>query len=61
MAEMFEEACAFDQDLSAWKLNSKVNLKNIFSESGVSKDNYCKLRKLPIWKNQDLGLSHTCP
>ena len=51
----------FNQDLSAWRLNSEVDLNGIFSETATSKDNYCKLKKLPVWKDQDLGLSHSCP
>ena len=61
MSGMFGEAIAFNRDLSSWKLNSKVDLEKIFSESAMSEENYCKLKNLPIWKDGDLGLSHTCP
>ena len=71
MSGMFGGASAFNQDLSSWKLNSKVHMEGwnthphlhpaIFFESAMSKENYCKLKKLPIWKEQELGLSYTCP
>jgi len=60
MGNMFFFASAFNQDLSSWKLNPGVDLCD-FSESGMSKKNYCKLKTLPIWKDQELGLDYTCP
>ena len=61
MVRMFSEASAFNRDLSSWRLNSGVYLSKIFSSSGMSKENYCKLKRLPIWKDRDLGLDYTCP
>jgi len=57
MEHMFEGAKAFNGDLSSWKLNPKVYLWRIFSETAISEENYCKLKKLPIWKDWYLGLS----
>jgi len=62
MGRMFKGAKTFNQDLSAWKLNPRADLlEDIFIESGMSQSNYCKLKKLPVWKDQNLGLYHTCP
>jgi len=67
MWKMFYGAEAFDQDLSSWRLNPKVVMQHryfsepIFANSGMSEANYCKLKNLPIWKDQYLGLSYTCP
>ncbi|MCL2326626.1 MAG: BspA family leucine-rich repeat surface protein [Proteobacteria bacterium] len=60
MKDMFAESKAFNRDLSAWKLNAKVDLSGIFSESAMSEENYCTLKKRPIWKAQNLGLSFAC-
>jgi len=61
MSDMFSWAEVFNRDLSSWKLNPEVNLEEIFSKSAMSEDNYCKVKKLPIWKDQDLGLDYDCP
>ena len=61
MRKMFSGAISFNQDLSAWTFSDSVDLDNIFNASGLSKDNFCKLRSLPIWKDAELGLSYDCP
>jgi len=70
MNYMFSDASAFDQDLSQWSLDSiekrlpiYPRMFNFLSGSGMSKDNFCKLKALPIWKDYDLGLEseYICP
>ncbi len=46
MNHMFYQAESFDQDLSTWKLDKLSganNIKDFFTGSGLSKENYCKL------------------
>jgi len=37
--------------------NPKVNLSGIFYETAMSRANYSKLEKLPIWQEAELHLS----
>lgn len=66
MGEMFKQAVNFNQDISAWTLNAGVKLNAVFSGSGLSEANYCKLIKQGgQWLSQraQLGVyeSVTCP
>ena len=48
--EMFYGATAFDQDLSAWDVRNVVLYFGMFLDSGLSKQNYCKLMAIKAWK-----------
>lgn len=43
MPQMFQDAKAFNQDLSKWIFYNTPNVYDIFSNSGISQDNYCKV------------------
>ena len=63
MNGMFRKASAFDQDLSAWKFNKLVETENMFQNSGITKDNYCKIVEKLIEidnYNEDLGKDYEC-
>lgn len=62
MNNMLEAAEKFNQDLSSWALHEKVTLTRIFADSGLSKENYCKLIQLPVWKDRlnELGIGFPC-
>lgn len=57
----FDEASSFDQDLSGWNLMNVVKFASfIFSNSGLSKENYCKIKNSPTWSGtakNNLGIS----
>jgi hypothetical protein len=57
---MFSKAKAFNQDLSQWVVSNTTDLTDIFSKSGLSQENYCKLEKLPAWTKANLGISYNC-
>ena len=47
MEYMFCNASKFNQDLSVWKFDSTQShdFTNMFQDSGISSDNYCKIYK----------------
>ena len=49
MNEMFRGAMSFNQSLDNWDINNITNnayfIKDIFLDSGLEEDNYCKLFK----------------
>ena len=40
---MFYKAKSFDQPLEKWNISKVSKIKDIFRESGITRDNYCKL------------------
>ena len=65
MTEMFFQAASFDQDLSGWTLNAVKDSReifNIFGESGLKKENYCKIITNSVFLQFDevLGLGYAC-
>ena len=61
MGNMFYGATAFNQDLSEWdvkKVNIQSGFTNIFKDTNISKENYCKAYK--AWNKGDLGKDYTC-
>lgn len=57
MYTMFQYAKSFDQDLSEWNVK-KASISNIFTDSGISEENYCKAFK--AWNKGKLGQNYTC-
>ena len=65
MSYMFSEASSFNQDLSKWNLLRIQDLTDIFIDSGMSKENYCKLfsgTSSAIWSayKDNLSISYDC-
>jgi surface protein len=62
---MFHHAKAFNQNLSAWNVSNVTGASDIFEDSGLSQENYCKMITTNEgWKRLseefDLGLDYTC-
>ena len=57
LSNMFSGATSFDQDLSTWILGLQSDVTDIFKDSNISADNYCKIYK--AWKKiiPDLTIS----
>ena len=49
MKRMFYYAKSFDQPLDKWNLSNIWSMNMIFYESGMTRDNYCKLFKGAYW------------
>ena len=60
MQFMFKKAAAFNQNLEGWKFDGAVNLDQIFLESGLKKENYCKFAVNEPWSTQNLGIKYSC-
>ena len=65
MSSMFYEATSFDQPLEEWNISKVSKIEDIFHESGITRDNYCKLFKGAYGKYWtkfilDLGKSYIC-
>ena len=65
MSEMFYKAKSFDQSLEEWNISKVSKIEDIFHESGITRDNYCKLFKGAYGKYWtkfilDLGKSYIC-
>ena len=65
MSEMFYKAKSFDQPLEEWNISKVSKIEDIFHESGITRDNYCKLFKGAYGKYWtkfilDLGKSYIC-
>ena len=59
MKRMFYYAKSFDQPLDKWNLSNIWSMNMIFYESGMTRDNYCKLFKgayWSYWKNKKIYL-----
>ncbi|GAB3414146.1 BspA family leucine-rich repeat surface protein [Niabella aquatica] len=52
MESMFAETGSFNRDLATWKLNSLVNAAGMFSNSGISCENYS--RTLKSWASNPI-------
>ena len=68
MGNMFSKAIKFNQSLDNWDISglfSAEYIKDIFLDSGLEEDNYCKLFKgksKAIWRvyRSVLGISYSC-
>ena len=61
MTNMFNGASKFNQDLSKWdvkKVNTQTGFTNIFKDTNISEENYCKASK--TWNKGNLGKNYTC-
>ena len=50
MIYMFAYAEAFNQDISKWNVSKGTKVDSMFWNSGISKENYCKIYKSCTWK-----------
>ena len=68
MYAMFKDASAFNQPLDNWNVSNIetvgwYNIGNMFTNSGLNQENYCKTVKGPYsdkWSKADLGLNYVC-
>jgi hypothetical protein len=50
MEYMFRLAKAFNQDLSGWTVTAGTKADGMFNYSGLSDNNYCKIKQSASWK-----------